>query len=634
MNTSIKTYAKGIFFVALLIILGSLIPKAKAETLGERLSGRILLQVEQNGEAWFVDPVSKQRYFMGRPLDAFNLMRFLGLGITDTNLARIPINGTVWDGPASLMNHVRGRIVLQVEQNGEAWHISPVNSRRYYMGRPADAFQLMRNLGLGITDANLESIPIHSDSADPPNFNSGPEDDDNSDDDTDDGHGNDDTDPSDGGDDDDSNDGDDSDDGNGESSVPQDDETLYPTIAGVDYDAFPEDPGDSYSPSGTTYYIATNGSDSNSGTSLSSPFRSFAKATDTVSSGDMVIVRSGTYQHCLNGEEGCWRLAFGTSNVIWTNYGSEDVTITTTPGATSWGIWVGGNNVTIDGIDLDGFGDTSIALAGSNTILKNLTIDTAANGTANGMKADSTHDGLLVKSVTILDAALAIGSDSSAVTNWRIDDVLIDNNSLGSGSGGDAIGVENGDNFLFTNLTTREAAADGIDVKGSRVAVFNAHSYDNSRNGVKFWQGGDLVNSLVHDNAADAAVIFDNTGTYRILNTVIAWHNRDSGDSSYSLVVGYDHQSNPINLTLQNSALCGNTGPAYYSGATSITRNTNIEQSETSCASLGFNSSLKYSSGAQMANGGINVSNMPPYDFDGDDRTQGSAPDIGAYELF
>ena len=62
-----------------------------AQSLAERLSGKILIQVEQVGEAWYVDPVNLDRYFMGRPHDAFDLMRNLGLGITNEKLNQIPI---------------------------------------------------------------------------------------------------------------------------------------------------------------------------------------------------------------------------------------------------------------------------------------------------------------------------------------------------------------------------------------------------------------------------------------------------------------------------------------------------------------------------------------------------------------
>ncbi len=59
--------------------------------LADRLSGKILLQVEDNGEAWYVNPENKQRYFLGRPEDAFQVMRTLGLGISNDNLNQISI---------------------------------------------------------------------------------------------------------------------------------------------------------------------------------------------------------------------------------------------------------------------------------------------------------------------------------------------------------------------------------------------------------------------------------------------------------------------------------------------------------------------------------------------------------------
>ena len=60
---------------------------------------------------------------------------------------------------ASIGERLSGRIVLQVEDNGEAWYVSPVNGKRYYLGRPVDAFAVMRNLGLGITTSDLFTLP-------------------------------------------------------------------------------------------------------------------------------------------------------------------------------------------------------------------------------------------------------------------------------------------------------------------------------------------------------------------------------------------------------------------------------------------------------------------------------------------
>lgn len=59
---------------------------------------------------------------------------------------------------ASLIERVKGRILLQVQQSGEAWYVNPVDSKRYYLGKPSDCFNVMRSLGLGITDNDLSQI--------------------------------------------------------------------------------------------------------------------------------------------------------------------------------------------------------------------------------------------------------------------------------------------------------------------------------------------------------------------------------------------------------------------------------------------------------------------------------------------
>ena len=62
--------------IILLFILFFALPGLSlAESLEEKLSGKIVLQVEQNGEAWYINPNNYKRYFLGRPNDAFALMR-------------------------------------------------------------------------------------------------------------------------------------------------------------------------------------------------------------------------------------------------------------------------------------------------------------------------------------------------------------------------------------------------------------------------------------------------------------------------------------------------------------------------------------------------------------------------------
>jgi len=195
--------------------------KAADNNLAYKLKGKILLQVEQSGEAWYVNPENEERYYIGRPIDAFNLMKELGIGITNKDLEKISVEfinvggddfdqdglsdifedaigtnrdnkDTDGDGHEDMVeifygynangegnvitdnnfaNDCKGKIFLQVENHGEAWYVYPDNSKRYFLGRPVDAFNIMRILGLGIKDNDLEKIKINIDITEMPTYN-------------------------------------------------------------------------------------------------------------------------------------------------------------------------------------------------------------------------------------------------------------------------------------------------------------------------------------------------------------------------------------------------------------------------------------------------------------------------------
>ncbi|MFA6551772.1 MAG: hypothetical protein WCV41_04565 [Patescibacteria group bacterium] len=87
----ITKFLQKIYYGAALAVFLLLFPNAAAQAgaASERLSGKILLDVERNGEGWYVYPENKKRYYLGRPDDAFKIMRELGLGITNADLAKI-----------------------------------------------------------------------------------------------------------------------------------------------------------------------------------------------------------------------------------------------------------------------------------------------------------------------------------------------------------------------------------------------------------------------------------------------------------------------------------------------------------------------------------------------------------------
>ncbi len=167
------------FFIIIVFFVFAIffpVHKINAQDLVERVSGRILLEVERNGEAWYVDPDDNKRYFLGNPADAFQVMKQQGLGISNQDLAKIPVSqnhligkDSDEDGPSSkkegrlswdegFSQRLAGKILLQVEDRGEAWYVNPDNNHRYFLGRPADAFAIMKNLGLGIKNRDIINI--------------------------------------------------------------------------------------------------------------------------------------------------------------------------------------------------------------------------------------------------------------------------------------------------------------------------------------------------------------------------------------------------------------------------------------------------------------------------------------------
>ncbi|MBI5077489.1 hypothetical protein HZB94_03875 [Candidatus Falkowbacteria bacterium] len=195
--------------VVLLFLIFALSPFNALAALNN--SGKIFLQIEQNGEAWYANPSDGNLYYLGRPLDAFNVMKKFGVGISDKDISLIPMGlipssaadtdqdglcdelenllGTKytsadsdnddfsdkaeiegWHNPVgsgvlkankALAEKLKGKILIQVEKKGAGWYVNPANAKRYYLGRPGNAFEIMYNLGIGISNKNLAKLPIN-----------------------------------------------------------------------------------------------------------------------------------------------------------------------------------------------------------------------------------------------------------------------------------------------------------------------------------------------------------------------------------------------------------------------------------------------------------------------------------------
>ncbi len=208
-----QTTAIVLFFVCFLALCQFLL--FSNISYAKQLKGRIVLTPEKQGEAWYISPKDQKRYYLGRPSDALEIMSQKGVGISNKNLYKIQpavsyVNGQDSDGEGladafeeavgtninrqdtsgngyndkteikngynplkktgrfpndqEFAKKQQGKILLQVEKNGEAWYVNPEDNLRYFLSRPKDAFQIMKNLSLGITiDKLKEFLPASID---------------------------------------------------------------------------------------------------------------------------------------------------------------------------------------------------------------------------------------------------------------------------------------------------------------------------------------------------------------------------------------------------------------------------------------------------------------------------------------
>lgn len=143
---------KIIILTVSITLLMAPVASLKAETLSNRLKGKILLQTESKGEAWYVSPKTAERYYMANGDEAYNVMRTLGVGITNKDLDKIKASKV-------LAKKSSGKIFLQVESRGEAYYVD-FNGTLHYLKDGSEAYNVMRTLGLGITNNDLEKVKV------------------------------------------------------------------------------------------------------------------------------------------------------------------------------------------------------------------------------------------------------------------------------------------------------------------------------------------------------------------------------------------------------------------------------------------------------------------------------------------
>ncbi len=247
-----------------------------------------------------------------------------------------------------------------------------------------------------------------------------------------------------------------------------------------------------------TYYVSTTGSDSNSGTSLTSAFKTLQRAANRVVGGDTVLVANGTYRTT-------------SSALLSTSRGGTSTAPITFKSLQKWGAKLDGNNqasptgiylgagasyITFQDFEVTGFNLIAFSIRGSNITLKGNLIHNigrictdSSNGRVGVYAAGSSY--LLLDANTFHDIGrFGPGENGCNPTTHYYQ-------NLDHGIYFDAISNMRISNNLFYNLTH------GWAIHAYPGATSRLHVIGNTMIGANPWRDGHI---LVHANFRDVLI--------------------------------------------------------------------------------------------------------------------------------
>ncbi len=354
---------------------------------------------------------------------------------------------------------------------------------------------------------------------------------------------------------------------------------TLPTISGVDWSVFPRAINADTPVRGRIVVVsAQEGDDAGGEGTFAAPYATIQRGLQEASAGDWVVIRGGVYREGRLGQFIAIELTPEKAGVTLTAFRGERVTVRPGIEGINYGLDVSASGVTVNGLDFEGFPNAGavMGLEGqtiSDVVISNVTITMPRPRDGFAMVVDNRGrpvvDRVLFHRVRILGASIGLQCNFGPCNSVRLEGVQIVGAGAGEGSGVDAVAFERGDNLALIDVEVTNVAADGIDLKASRVTIFGARVHHVQRNGIKLWQGGDIISSIVSHTGADSAVVLG-PGHTRLLHSVVAYHNW-RGLNSYSLVLGYDDPQVPSSLEITNSVFFRNAGGLFASPATDVT---------------------------------------------------------------
>ena len=130
------------------------------ETPAEPHLGKVLIDVSSRGEAWYVNPQTRARVFLGRPAEALERLKERAVHVSFANIARLPAaEGEPRDDAYAKAQ--AGLVMAPDDLVGASWYVDPSTGMRLRLAVPDDAWAIMLR-GTPASAATLAAIPVEA----------------------------------------------------------------------------------------------------------------------------------------------------------------------------------------------------------------------------------------------------------------------------------------------------------------------------------------------------------------------------------------------------------------------------------------------------------------------------------------
>lgn len=122
--------------------------------------GRLILQKDNYNKLWYIEPTTKERYYLKNDADVKELISLVGVNASAKDYGKIAKNNRAIT-PATLKNKYAGKIIISSSTPESACYLNPADGVCYWLANYDDFYAVAKVIGLSAPDSLLRQIAMN-----------------------------------------------------------------------------------------------------------------------------------------------------------------------------------------------------------------------------------------------------------------------------------------------------------------------------------------------------------------------------------------------------------------------------------------------------------------------------------------